>query len=239
MFHVLRELTTKSSSAFIAIIGGSGAGKSWLADRLQLLLGDIAGRISLDSFYRDRSHLPPSRREKINYDDPSAIDWITFKKVLTAYKAGKAVSVPRYDFITHSRLSDHVAGPPRPVTIINGPWLLHRRDLRNVYDLRIFVSCSRRWRQCRRVERDVLERGLNPASVGRQFRERVALMHDRYVEPQRKWADLILNMPLKQQSILDLAESVWVLLNTGNPLPEWMRATFRAELLNLLKFERR
>lgn len=229
----------QSGSVLIAIVGGSGACKAWLADRLQLLLGDIAGRISLESFYRDRSHLPPSKRERVNYDDPAAIDWPTFKRVLTAYRAGMAASIPRYDFITHCRLSDHVAGPPKPVTIINGPWLLHRPELRNAYDLSIYLNCSRRWRQQRRIERDVTERGLNPSSVDRQFRETVTRMHERFVEPQKKWADLQLHMPLKQQAILDLAESVWQLLKTGNPLPEWMRATFRAELLNLLKFERR
>lgn len=223
------------SSVILAIVGGSGAGKSWLADRLALLLGEMAGRISLDNFYRDRSHLPPSRRERINYDSPGAIDWAAFERVLAACRAGHPVALPRYDFITHCRISDREPGPPKPVIIVEGPWLLQRARVRGLFDLRIYLDCPARLRFRRRLERDVIERGRPASSVRQQFRKRIAPMHERHVEPQRRWADLVLPAPYTEVAILDLADRIWRLLRTDTLLPDWLRATFRAELLNLLK----
>src|SRR5690242_4898362 len=86
----------------VAIVGGSCAGKSWLADQLQGILGKTAGRLSLDQFYRDRSHLTPARREAINFDHPRAIDWDCLEGVLRDCLAGRATSAPHYDFATHT-----------------------------------------------------------------------------------------------------------------------------------------
>lgn len=223
------------SSAILAIVGGTGAGKSWLADRLSLVLGEMAGRVSLDNFYRDRSHLPPGRRERINYDSPAAIDWVHFEQVLTAYRFGNSAAIPRYDFITHCRISAREPCPPRPLMIVEGPWLLQRARIRRLFDLRIFLDCPERMRLRRRLERDVIERGRTAGSVRQQFRRQIIPMHERHVEPQRRWADVVLPMPYPERTILDLAERIWHLLRTDTRLPDWMRATFRAELLNRLK----
>jgi len=228
-------MSRQPSNLILAIVGGSGAGKSWLADRLSLLLGDMTGRVSLDNFYLDRSHLPPSRRARINYDSPGAIDWAHFEKVLTAYRVGNSVSIPRYDFITHCRISDREPWPPKPLILVEGPWLLQRARIRSLFNLRVYLDCPARLRLRRRLERDVIERGRTALSIRQQFRSQVVPMHDRHVEPQRRWADLVLPVPYPERAILDLAERIWRLLRTNMLLPDWMRATFRAELLNLLK----
>lgn len=227
----------QSPSVLVAVTGGSGSGKSWLAGRLHLLLGEIADRVSLDQFYLDRSHLSPTRRESLNYDVPAAIDWPALDRALTAYRAGQPVSFPRYDFITHCRLSDRDPVPPKPLILVEGPWLLVQGSIRNLFDLKVYLDCPARLRLRRRLERDVGERRRSAASVRRHFAEVIAPMHERYVEPQRRHADLVLPMPLKEAPILELADRVWTLLKKGTPLPDWIRATFRAELLNLLKME--
>ena len=85
----------RTANPLVAVVGGSGAGKTWLADHLQTAVGNGAGRLSLDDFYRDRSHLSPSQRQKINYDHPRAIDWPLFEKSLKACRAGRSIPVPR------------------------------------------------------------------------------------------------------------------------------------------------
>src|SRR5258708_36933654 len=104
-----------SKSKLVAISGGSGAGKSWLAGQLHSLLGETAGRLSLDSFYRDRSHLPPSRRDQVNFDDPKAIEWPLVERTLHNCAAGRTTSPPPHALRTHCRT-------PAPE-----PWHLHPR----------------------------------------------------------------------------------------------------------------
>src|SRR5436190_14774555 len=88
----------------VAILGGSGSGKSWLAEKLAACLRGNAVRIAMDDFYRDRSHLSPGRRARINFDHPRAVDWPLFEKTLRELRSGRAVTMPRYDFETHTRL---------------------------------------------------------------------------------------------------------------------------------------
>src|SRR5688572_27454107 len=107
----------------IGIAGGSCAGKSWLAARLQEQLGKIAGRLSLDDFYRDRSHLPPGRRARINFDHPRAIDWERVEGVLTELCAGRAASIPRYNYETHGRFAEETILAPAPLVLFEGLWL--------------------------------------------------------------------------------------------------------------------
>jgi len=218
----------------VAIAGGSGSGKSWLADRLQKLLAEKTARLSLDDFYLDRSHLPPSRRDKINFDNPAAIDWACVEKVLHACKSGGAVQAPVYDFATHTRLNECRIHQARPLILMDGLWLLHRPSVRRLFDLRIFIDCPQRIRFRRRLARDVADRGRTRASVRRQFHATVAPMHRRYVQPQARWADIVLRKPYKDSDVQQLADHFWALLKAGALLPAWMRETFRAELQSLM-----
>jgi uridine kinase len=219
-----------TGSRLIAIAGGSGSGKTWLADRLQNLLGDKAGRLSLDNFYRDLSHLPPAARNGVNFDDPAAIDWVRFEETLRSLAAGRPTRIPQYDFKTHCRVADAAPIVPRPVTLIDGLWLLHRAPVRKLFDLRIYLDCPERERLRRRLVRDVAERGRSTASVRRQFRDTVAPMHRRFVAPQAHWANVVLTYPCSPDEVQDLNAAIWQTLQRHSIVPAWLRETVRAEL---------
>jgi uridine kinase len=221
------------ASALVAITGGSGAGKSWLADRLQRLFGDQAGRIMQDSFYRDRSHLPVEERSRINFDHPDALDWECFRDVLAAVAAGREARVPTYDFSSHCRIAGTEAITPRPIMIVDGLWLLHHPEVRPLFSLGIFVHCPESERLRRRVVRDIAERGRTQDSVHEQFRETVAPMHRLYVDPQVEHADLVI--PFPHHDITDLHAALWRLLPGEHVRLNRSRAGFRTELQSLLQ----
>ena len=172
----------------VAIVGGSGSGKTWLARQLQRRLGARAGRLSLDDFYRDRSHLPAGVRARINFDHPRAIDWPLFRQCLEKIRNGQTVTLPRYDFVTHARRATPGRWQPKPVVLVDGLWLLRRPDLRRLYSVSVFLECPTKLQLARRLARDQRERGRSPASVRRQFRSQVAPMDKQFVAPQKRWA---------------------------------------------------
>jgi uridine kinase len=229
-------MKTPPSNHLVAIVGGSGAGKGWLVERLGRLLGEQACHLSLDSFYRDRAHLAPSRRERLNFDTPRAIDWDRAEQTLRDCRAGRATQVPRYDFNTHSRLPPAAPWQPRRLVLVEGLSLLTRPPVRRLFDLKIYLDCPPALRLRRRLIRDVAERGRSAGAVRRQFQSTVAPMHARYVEPQQQWADLVLAQPFQKAEILQLADRLWTLLTAASPLQAWMRIPFHSQLLNLLEY---
>src|SRR5215470_13200400 len=125
----------------VAIVGGSGAGKTWLATQLQMAFGKECARLSLDNFYLDQSHLSPGRRTRLNFDHPRAIDWPLVECALRQCLDSAPVFVPRYDFGEHRRLTDAEWWQPKPLVLMEGLWLLHRPALRRLFVLRIFLDC--------------------------------------------------------------------------------------------------
>ncbi len=192
---------------YVAIVGGSGAGKSWLAERLQNCFGANCARVSLDSFYQDRSHLPASKRERINYDHPRAIDWPRVTHFLREARAGRTTFIPQYDFKTHSRLAPAL-WDPKPVVVFEGLWLLARPSVRRQFDLSIFLDAAGWLRLRWRTGRDVAERGRTPESVRRQFISQVGPMHVRHVAPQRRWADMVLKQKIGKPEIDQVAGAI-------------------------------
>lgn len=192
----------------IAIVGGSGAGKSWLAERLQRKLGPGAVRLSLDDFYRDRSRLSPARREKVNFDHPRAIDWARLRKVLRDCAAGRKTTVPCYDFVTHTRRKRERILKSKRMIIMDGLWLFHRPWLRRLFQHRIFIECPAALRLDRRLRRDRAERGRTVAAARRQFRATVAPMHRLHVAPQRKWASRVVSSSPGAAELRDLLQSL-------------------------------
>jgi uridine kinase len=176
----------------VAIAGGSGSGKSWLAERLVAALAPNAARVSLDDFYRDRSHLSAARRAGINFDHPRAIDWPHFERALRALRAGRPARLPSYDFQTHCRRAPGPVLQPRPIILVEGLWLLRRPSLRRLFAFSLFLDCPAHTRLRRRLARDLQARGRTRASVQAQFRNHVEPMHCRFVAPQARWADLVL-----------------------------------------------
>jgi len=194
----------------IAIVGGSGAGKSWLARRLQAALGGESrvGLLSLDDFYRDLSGLEPAERERVNFDHPDAIDWDRVRQFVEAIRAGRSVKVPRYDFATHTRLPGEVSWVPQPILIWEGLWLLQPGWLRDLFSHSIFLDCPAEERLARRCARDLQERGRTRDAVERQFQEHVAPMHERFVDSQRQWATRCLTSPLTEEALANLVRQV-------------------------------
>jgi uridine kinase len=195
----------KPRPKLVALVGGSGAGKSWLSRELQRTLGHPVTRLSLDEFYRDQSHLAPSLRDQVNYDHPQAIDWRLAEAVLLGCCAGHAVYLPRYSFVTHTRRRTFRMVTPRPIILVDGLWLFWRPRLRRLFDFRIFLHCPARLRLERRLKRDMADRGRDGRSVRRQFKETVAPMHKRFVAPQAKWADVVLRQAPSQREVERLA----------------------------------
>ena len=195
-------------ACLIAIVGGSGSGKSWLADHLHTALAPAAVLVSLDDFYLDNSHLPPGRRALRNFDHPRALDWDELLRVLNRLRRGQSARVPQYDFATHTRHGHGKRVEARPVVLVEGILALHHPALRDLYDLSVFVSCAAELRLERRLARDVATRGRHPDDVHRQFHQQVQPMHERFVEPQRKWANLVLEPPIGSRQVRQTAAAI-------------------------------
>ncbi len=198
---VSKGVSNKRRPRLVAIVGGSGAGKSWLAAQLEKKLGKGVVRLSLDDFYRDRSHLPLARREKINFDHPGAIDWGYVEKVLQNCLVGRTGPCPQYDFATHSRKLRVGKLKPKGIIIMDGLWLLRRPAIRRLFDCRIFLECPQDLRLTRRLRRDLQERGRAPAAIRKQFRSCVLPMHRKYVASQRRWANVVLDSRTLKEGI--------------------------------------
>jgi uridine kinase len=203
-------MSTSASIKLIAIVGGSGAGKGWLVARLRERLGERACHLQLDNFYRDRSHLPIIERAELNFDIPDAIDWDEAERVLRDCRAGRPARMPHYDFATYSRVAEREQPEwqPRPIVLVDGLWLLVPPVIRALFDLKIYVDAPAELRCARRLARDIAERGYTADLVERQLRIAVLPMHDCHVEPQKKWADIVLRHPIDDLQITALAERI-------------------------------
>jgi uridine kinase len=192
----------------VAITGGSGSGKTWLAKKLARRLGDGTEVIGLDSFYRDLAYLSPGRRRLVNFDHPRAVDWGLFRTVMRDLSVGAATSVPVYDYTQHTRTGWREVGADRRYVLVDGLWLLRSARLRSMYRLRVFIDCTAKERLARRTRRDVSGRGRTRASVARQFQQHVQPMHRRLVDPQRPHADLVLKSPIASVEVFKLVRHI-------------------------------
>jgi uridine kinase len=228
-----------SNPKLIAIVGGSGSGKTWLARRLELQLQPAASRLSLDDFYLDRSSLSERQRDALNYDHPRAIDWARLEKTLNNCRLGKSSPVPRYDFATHTRKPEEDLFMPTPVVLVDGLWLLVQTRIRELFDFTIFIDCPEQLRRQRRVERDVAERGRKSVHVLTQFAENVVPMHERFVAPQAATADIVLRHSPEPAEIDNLAATIRALMSEDEkiaeedfslnwPAPSWSEGMLRA-----------
>lgn len=193
-----------TAATFIAVVGGSGSGKSRLAAEMRELLGNATGHLSLDDFYRDLGHLPEEEREAVNFDNPAAIDWDALREVLECLELGKPARIPIYDFATHTRKPDTRTFGNARIVILEGLWLLHHDWLREKFALSVFVDCPEEERLRRRIERDVMARGRTEESVRQQFANHVQPMHAMFVEPQRQWATRRVHSPMPDHERAEL-----------------------------------
>jgi uridine kinase len=212
-------MNTGAPCKLIALVGGSGAGKTWLTARLCQEFGDAATSLPLDDFYHDLSHLNVSAREKVNFDHPDAIDWPLFESVLHKLHRGEVVLAPRYDFVSHTRPTEWELRRPRPLIFVEGLWLLWPPQVRQLFDLRIFLDCIQSVRWHRRSTRDLNERGRTTDAINKQFWEVVAPMHERFVEVQKPWADLVLNHSITQSELGRLVATIRDMGAMPDPIP--------------------
>lgn len=212
-------MSTRTQSTLIALVGGSGAGKSWLAGRLCQEFGDEATSLPLDDFYCDLSHLQVSEREKTNFDHPDTIDWPLFESVLHKLRSGATVFAPRYDFVSHTRRPGGEWRSPRPFIFVEGLWLLWHPQVRHLFDFQVFLDCIQSLRWQRRVARDLSERGRTAESIREQFWKVVAPMHERFVEMQKAWADLVIEHSITQAEFGRLVATIRELRAGLEPTP--------------------
>jgi uridine kinase len=181
----------KRKSLLIGIAGGTGSGKTTLAQRIEAALPNDVTVLEQDSYYRDRSHLSPSERSTVNYDEPAALENDLLARHLEALRSGEAVETPEYDFSTHTRRRAARTIAPSPIVVVEGILLFAVRELREVFDLRIFVDTDDDIRLMRRIRRDILDRGRNIADIERQYHDTVRPMHLLHVAPSKRFAHLI------------------------------------------------
>jgi len=213
-----KEVLPNHLPRLIAIVGGSGAGKTHLADQLQQRLGKEASRLSLDNFYRDRSRLPLRRRQQINFDHPRAIDWKTAENVLENLARNHPAWMPRYDFSNHARAAESQLVKPKSIILVDGLWLLQRRVIRKFFDYTIFLDCPARTRLRRRLVRDLKQRARTAASVRQQFLRTVAPMHKKFVAPQRRLANVIFRHDPSPEEITKLAKTISIHAKSNSKL---------------------
>ena len=200
----------------IGIVGGSGAGKTWLSHQIAAAFPTEAMEVSLDDFYVDRSHLSPEQRRLVNYDEPEAIEWALLTEFLENVRAGRPTHIPRYDFSSHCRSDQCAECAPTRLLIVDGLWLLTQPDVRALLDLSIFLECPAQVRLERRLARDVVERGRHADDVRRAFETVVAPMHVRHVAPQRRWATMVLHDPVSEIDLEGVVGRVRNLLHGGS-----------------------
>ena len=175
----------------IGIAGGTGSGKTTLAERIGTALSGSVTVIDHDGYYRDRSHLPPAEREHLNYDEPGALENGLLVEHLAELKAGRPVDCPRYDFSTHTRRTERRHVVPAPIVVVEGILLFAVPELRASFDLRIFVDTDDDIRLMRRIRRDLLDRGREIGSIEEQYYGTVRPMHLTHVAPSKRFAHLI------------------------------------------------
>ena len=177
----------------IGIAGGSGSGKTTVAQEILQRVGPA--RIAFlqhDSYYKDLSGLPPTQRAQVNFDHPNSLETDLLAHHIAALRDGKAVEVPIYNFSTHSRTDRTFTVQPRGVILVEGILIFTEAALREMFDVKIFVDTDSDIRFIRRLERDLAERGRTTESVIKQYQSTVRPMHMEFVEPSKRYADVII-----------------------------------------------
>ncbi|MBD5267301.1 MAG: uridine kinase [Bacteroides sp.] len=176
----------------IGIAGGTGSGKTTVVNKIinSLPPGEVAV-LPQDSYYKDSSHVPVEERCNINFDEPNAIEWTLLRKHLEDLKAGKSIDMPTYSYLTCTRQEATVHVEPRDVVIVEGILVLTQPELRNIMDVKVFVDADADDRLIRVISRDVIERGRTAQMVIDRYEGVLKPMHQQYIEPSKRFADLI------------------------------------------------
>lgn len=176
----------------IGIAGGTGSGKTTVVNKIinSFPSGEVAV-MPQDSYYKDSSHIPPEERSKINFDEPKSIEWSLLVKHLEDLKKGNTIQMPTYSYLTCTRQSETVEVKPTDVVIVEGILVLCDPTLRDMLDVKVFVDADADDRLIRVIARDCIERGRTPEIVINRYQDVLKPMHNLYIEPSKRYADLI------------------------------------------------
>ena len=177
----------------IGIAGGSGSGKTTVAQEILQRVGPSQiAFLQHDSYYKDLSGLPPTQRVEVNFDHPNSLETELLIRHIESLRDGKPAEVPIYDFATHSRTAQTFTVQPRRVVLVEGILIFAEAELRKLFDVKIFVDTDSDLRFIRRLHRDITERGRTTESVIKQYQATVRPMHLEFVEPSKRYADVII-----------------------------------------------
>ncbi len=188
----------------IGIAGGTGSGKTTLMKRIIERFEDQVTVLSHDNYYKRHDDLTYEERCGLNYDEPNALETDLMAKHLDRLRHGETIDCPVYDFTTHNRSDDTIHIVPKKVIIVEGILIFENQPLRELMDIRIFVDTDADVRLCRRIKRDVNKRGRTLESVLTQYQDTVKPMHEKYVEPSKKYANVIVPEGGKNVVALDM-----------------------------------
>jgi len=193
-----------SNILVIGIAGGTGSGKTTLMRNIMEHFEGMVTVLSHDNYYKRHDELTFEERSGLNYDEPDAIETSLMVAHLLKLKNGQPIDCPVYDFTRHNRSDETIRLEPNPVIIVEGILIFENEDLRNLMDIRLFVDTDADVRLCRRIKRDVHIRGRSLDSVLHQYQETVKPMHEKYVEPSKKYANVVIPEGGKNLVALDM-----------------------------------
>ncbi len=186
-------MTRKNSPLVIAIAGGSGSGKTTVAQAILDRVGrNRIAYLPHDAYYKDLSALPPNQRMEVNFDHPDSLDTDLLIQHITQLKNSQAVDLPVYDFKTHTRTTQFTHIDAQRIILVEGILIFAEKQLRKLFDVKIFVDTDADIRFIRRLERDISERGRTTEHVINQYLKTVRPMHMDFVEPSKRYADVII-----------------------------------------------
>jgi len=186
-------MITKKSPLVFGIAGGTGSGKTTIADYILKTVGpEKIVFLPHDAYYRDQTGLTQEERARVNFDHPSSLETELLIEHITKLRNGESIQLPSYDFKTHSRTQETTTIKPQPIIVIEGILIFVEPELRDLFDLKIYVDTDADIRFIRRLKRDIEERGRTTESVINQYLETVRTMHLEFVEPSKRYASVII-----------------------------------------------
>ena len=204
----LHQSLTLMKTIVIGITGGSGSGKTTVVKKiLDFFPGNEVALISQDAYYRDNSHLSLEERRKINFDHPNSIEFELLVKHIEALKKGQSIEEPTYDYVTSSRQQKTTKIEPRHIVIVEGILLFTDAQIRNLCNIKVYVDADSDDRLIRIIERDMLERGRSAQDVINRY-QIVKAMHEQFIEPTKRFADLIIPQGGENHIAIDVLVSM-------------------------------
>ena len=192
----------------IGIAGGSGSGKTTVVNRMiELLPEKSVSVIAQDSYYWDNGHLPPEEKKQINFDHPDSIEWDLLIRHIDLLREGHPVDMPSYSYVECARLNETIRVAPRPVTIIEGILIFTNAELRNRCNIKVFVDADDDDRLSRIIRRDIIKRGRDVQDVLRHYHTFVKPMHLQFIEPSKRYAEIIVPQGGENHVAIDILAS--------------------------------